>query len=70
MSDIKQTRPPSLWAILTVAAGVAIVVVLNIDDFPQLIAGRAQLQIIAAAAAVAALLVTLCSMVIRRLSVR
>ena len=70
MSDIKQTRQPSLWAILAVAAGIAVVVALNMDDLPRLIAGRARLQTIAAAAAVAALLVGLCNMVLRRLSER
>ena len=70
MSDFKQTRRPSLWAIVAAAAGIVIVVALNMDELPQLTAGRARLQTIAAAVAVAALLVGFCSMVLRRLSDR
>lgn len=40
MSDIKQTRRPRLWAILAVAAGIIIIVAVNMDELPQLIAGE------------------------------
>lgn len=63
---MKQARRPSVWAILAVAAGIVVVVTLNMDDLPQLIAGQARLQTLASAVAVAALLVGLCGMIIRR----
>lgn len=63
---MKPPRRPRLWAILAVAASIAVVVTLNMDDLPQLMSGQARLQTLASAAAVAALLVSLGGMVVRR----